>query len=156
MDHPPFGERHVGCRSAAKVYEKRSGGLVLRRERGFGGAPPGKVRVGYLQLGARCRRARVVDARRLQAARYRGLKGVVTNADVPGRFLKDVCKLTDGAHADLRRQVERLNLSARAYDRILRVARTAADLKGRDAVTGEEVLEAAGYRALDGQNGFWA
>ena len=101
-------------------------------------------------------RARVVDARRLQAARYRGLKGVVTNADVPGRFLKDVCKLTDGAHADLRRQVERLNLSARAYDRILRVARTAADLKGRDAVTEEEVLEAAGYRALDGQNGFWA
>ena len=113
-------------------------------ERADGGEPSAAIR------------ARVVDARRLQAARYRGLKGVVTNADVPGRFLKDVCKLTDGAHADLRRQVERLNLSARAYDRILRVARTAADLKGRDAVTEEEVLEAAGYRALDGQNGFWA
>jgi len=113
-------------------------------ERADGGEPSAAIR------------ARVVDARRLQAARYRGLKGVVTNADVPGRFLKDVCKLTEAAHANLRRQVERLNLSARAYDRILRVARTAADLKGRDAVTEEEVLEAAGYRALDGQNGFWA
>jgi len=113
-------------------------------ERADGGEPSAAIR------------ARVVDARRLQAARYRGLKGVVTNADVPGRFLKDVCKLTEAAHADLRRQVERLNLSARAYDRILRVARTAADLKGRDAVTEEEVLEAAGYRALDGRNGFWA
>ena len=88
--------------------------------------------------------------------RGRGLKGVVANADVPSRLLKDVCRLTDAAHAHLRRQVERLNLSARAYDRILRVARTAADLKGREAVTEEEVLEAAGYRALDRENGFWA
>jgi magnesium chelatase family protein len=101
-------------------------------------------------------RERVVNARRIQAARYRGLKGVVANADVPSRLLKDVCRLTDAAHAHLRRQVERLNLSARAYDRILRVARTAADLKGREAVTEEEVLEAAGYRALDRENGFWA
>ncbi len=113
-------------------------------ERADGGEPSAAIR------------ARVVDARRLQAARYRGLKGVVTNADVPGRFLKDVCKLTEAAHAHLRRQMERLNLSARAYDPILRVARTAADLKGRDAVTEEDVLEAAGYRALDGRNGFWA
>jgi len=101
-------------------------------------------------------RERVVNARRIQAARYRGLKGVVANADVPSRLLKDVCRLTDAAHAHLRRQVERLNLSARAYDRILRVARTAADLKGREAVSEEEVLEAAGYRALDRENGFWA
>ena len=148
------------CRQAQILkYQRRVSGPLLDRidiqtgvvavpvrdlERVDGGEPSAAIR------------ARVVDARRLQAARYRGLKGVVTNADVPGRFLKDVCKLTDGAHADLRRQVERLNLSARAYDRILRVARTAADLKGRDVVTGEEVLEAAGYRALDGQNGFWA
>lgn len=96
-------------------------------------------------------------ARRIQAERYRDMTGVVTNADVKGRFLPDVCRLSVAAQDRLRHVIERLNLSARAYDRILRVARTIADLRGAEGVEDADVMEAANYRKLDESgNAFWA
>ena len=103
-------------------------------------------------------RERVLAARERQRERYRGLGVAVTNAVVKSRHLPDACKLTVGMRVELVRMIDKLNLSARAYDKVLRVARTIADLAGSDAVTGEHLLSAALYRRLDvrGENSFWA
>ena len=94
-------------------------------------------------------RARVVRAREVQAARFRCAQGVHTNAMMNAAMLREYCRPDAASAALLERAMERLNLSARAYDRILKVARTIADLAGRDTVAA-----AAGYavqRATDGR-----
>lgn len=102
-------------------------------------------------------RERVIRAREIQVERYKNTPGVVSNADIPGRYLRDVCKMTVGAALEMRRRMELLNLSARAYTRVLKVARTVADLAGHDMVDMDDVMEAASYRKLDGAGqGFWA
>ncbi len=102
-------------------------------------------------------RAEVVRARQIQAERYRDRPGILTNADVKSRDLSAVCQLDANAQENLRRTIERLNLSARAYDRILRVSRTIADLRGAVRVEEADVMEAAGYRQLDDEGrSFWA
>jgi magnesium chelatase family protein len=99
----------------------------------------------------------VVAARALQRERYRGMPGISTNADAKSRDLKDICRLDEKAARKFREQLERLRFSARAYDRVLRVARTCADLKGRADVAEEDVFRAAQYRQLDnGSDSFWA
>ena len=100
-------------------------------------------------------RERVVRARQIQAERYRGQRGVLTNADAKSRDLRDICRLTVAAQQEIRDDLVRMNFSARAYDRILRVARTAADLAGRADVSRDDVMQAAGYRMLD-DGSFWA
>ena len=77
-------------------------------------------------------RGRVIAARTLQRERYRALPGVRCNAQLPGSALRKFCPLTPAAERILRGAFERLGYSARAYDRILRVARTAADLDGSE------------------------
>ena len=99
-------------------------------------------------------RERVMAARRIQTERYRGMRGVLTNADAKSRDLNDICKLTAKAAEEIRKTLERLNLSARAYDRVLRVARTSADLRGDVNVTESDIMDASGYRMLDMK--FWA
>ncbi len=103
-------------------------------------------------------RARVVRAREIQLQRYQGIHGVTTNAEAKSRMLKDICRLTHSAVIEVHRTIERLGLSARAYDRILRVARTIADLEGLSDVNSNCILEAASYRRLDqnGSRSFWA
>lgn len=104
-------------------------------------------------------RSRVMRAREIQRQRYAGQPGVITNADAKGRDLRDICRLTVTAADEIRETIDRLSLSARAYDRVLRVARTIADLEGKEEVDRESVMEAVSYRQLDRQesNGnFWA
>lgn len=101
-------------------------------------------------------RKRVLAAREIQTRRYRNSPGVITNADVKSRYLRDVCKLTASGNEEVQRTIDALKLSARAYDRILRVARTIADLAGRDQVERSDVFEAATYRRLDqSSDSFW-
>ena len=101
-------------------------------------------------------RKRVLKARALQAERYRDMPGVLTNADVKSRDLVRVCHLSDAQREELVRTIERLNISARAYDKVLRVARTLADLAGSEAVRNEDILAAVAYRNLDNEeNSFW-
>jgi magnesium chelatase family protein len=93
-------------------------------------------------------RDRVVAARRIQRARYAGLRGIVCNAHVSGRWLDPQTGIAPAARAMLVRAAERLSLSARGYHRVIKVARTIADLDGDDAVSETSVAEALRYRPV--------
>lgn len=97
-------------------------------------------------------RERVVRAREVQQRRFRGVEGVHTNAMMNAAMLREYCRPDAAGAALLERAMERLSLSARAYDRILKVARTIADLAGREQITAQEIAEAVGYRSLDRGN----
>ncbi len=91
---------------------------------------------------------RVNAARELQKARF-GDSGIVANAMIPTARLKELCPLTDAARNMLKGAFERLGLSARAYDRLLKVARTVADLGGSEVIDTAHIAEAIQYRSLD-------
>ncbi len=91
---------------------------------------------------------RVDQARKIQQERYRGTN-VTCNADIQGDLIKRYCALTPSASKLLQTIFERLTLSARGYDRILKVSRTIADLKGHELIMDDDIAEAAQYRALD-------
>ena len=93
-------------------------------------------------------RARVEAAREIQRIRFAGT-GITCNAYIPPAYMGETCRM-DGEAADfMRRSFERLGLTARSHDRILRVARTIADLDGADAIARRHIAEAVQYRALD-------
>ena len=94
-------------------------------------------------------RERVVRAREVQRDRFRGIEGVHTNAMMTGRMVREYCSVGAEARTLLERAMERLSLSARAYDRILKVARTIADLAGDEGIGPAHIAEAIGYRSLD-------
>lgn len=91
---------------------------------------------------------RVLAARKLQADRYEG-KGFYCNAQLPSRMLRQVCRLEPGAQSTLKSAFDRLGLSARAYNRVLKVSRTIADLAGSETIGVVHVAEALQYRSLD-------
>jgi len=95
-------------------------------------------------------RARVVEARSRQVARFTGRK-INCNARMGSRELKQFVQLEEMTAQLLKNAMTEYNLSARAYDRILKVSRTLADLAGREQVVHEDVLEAIQYRSLDRQ-----
>ena len=97
-------------------------------------------------------RERVVRAREVQEARFRDAEGVHTNSMINSAMLRDYCRIDAASAALLERAMERLSLSARAYDRILKVARTIADLAGRADIAREDIAEAINYRSLDRGN----
>ncbi len=96
-------------------------------------------------------RKRVVDARQRQQARFAGKKSVTCNARMGPRELKSYCALEESSKELLKFAMSDLNLSARAYDRILKVARTIADLAGSEKITNDHISEAIQYRSLDRQ-----
>ncbi len=98
-------------------------------------------------------RERVMRAREVQARRFAGLEGVHTNAMMNSAMLRDYCRPDESGAQLLERAMERLSLSARAYDRILKVARTIADLADREQISSQDIAEAIGYRSLD--RGTW-
>ena len=93
-------------------------------------------------------RARVVRAREIQARRFQGL-GIYTNTMMSSAMLRKFCPLSEAARRLLDAAMERLQLSARAYDRIIKVARTIADLAGSEHIESQHISEAIGYRSLD-------
>lgn len=94
-------------------------------------------------------RERVIAARKIQAERYAENPGIYSNAQMGSRELKIICQLNEPAQILLKKAMERLNLSARAYDRILKVARTIADLGNNQHIKTEHIAEAIQYRNLD-------
>ena len=98
-------------------------------------------------------RNRVIQAREIQQERLKDL-GIHSNAMMGSQMVKDVCKINDAGRILLKTAMERLGLSARAYDRILKVSRTIADLAGKDDIQIEHLAEAIQYRSLDREG--WA
>ncbi|TAH28868.1 MAG: ATP-binding protein [Cytophagales bacterium] len=97
-------------------------------------------------------RERVIKAREIQTERFKGYEGVYSNAMMPSSLVKEVCVINSAGKILLKTAMERLGLSARAYDRILRVARTIADLLGSVDIKTEHIAEAIQYRSLDRDN----
>jgi magnesium chelatase family protein len=95
-------------------------------------------------------RARVVRARERQAERFRGLKRkVFANGQMRNADIRRFCPLDEEGDGLLRRAVEKFDLSARGYFRVLKVARTIADLQGAETIAAACVQEALQYRSLD-------
>ena len=94
-------------------------------------------------------RKRVTRAREIQANRFSELEKVHYNAQMTTKQIRKYCKLNPASLELLKKAMERLNLSARAYDRILKVARTIADLEGSEDIIGDHISEAIQYRSLD-------
>ncbi|MBK8584671.1 MAG: YifB family Mg chelatase-like AAA ATPase, partial [Bacteroidetes bacterium] len=92
-------------------------------------------------------RDRVVRAREIQAVRFTGMNGMYANAQMGSKLLHSVCELTEDGRTLLKTAMERLGLSARAYDRILKVSRTIADLDGSEDIKTEHLAEAIQYRS---------
>jgi magnesium chelatase family protein len=99
-------------------------------------------------------RARVVAARQRQYERFKDKPKITCNARMGPKELKAFCELDESTKELLKNAMADLNLSARAYDRILKVARTIADLAGTEKISSDHVSEAIQYRSLDRQ--LWA
>lgn len=99
-------------------------------------------------------RERVIKAREIQTRRFDGQPAVYCNAMMPSNMVKEVCGLQESGRTLLKTAMERLGLSARAYDRILKVSRTIADLEAAADIRVEHLAEAIQYRSLDREG--WA
>ena len=94
-------------------------------------------------------RRRVTEARRVQAARFKGRKGLYANADMQSKEIREFCRLDSAFEDLLKMAISKIGLSARAYDRVLKVGRTIADLAGVADIRPEHISEAIQYRTLD-------
>ncbi len=94
-------------------------------------------------------RERVIAARTVQQRRFESIKGIYYNAQMSSKHIRQFCKLDSKSKALLKSAMERLNLSARAYDRILKVGRTIADLEAESHILNQHIAEAIHYRSLD-------
>jgi len=99
-------------------------------------------------------RERVIKAREIQKERFKETPEIFNNAMMGSTFTKEVCKINEGGKTLLKTAMERLGLSARAYDRILKVSRTIADLAASEDIKIEHLAEAIQYRSLDREG--WA
>lgn len=98
-------------------------------------------------------RERVQRAREVQRARFAGREQIHANAHMGARDIREFCRVGEGSEALLRTAITRLGLSARAYHRVLKIARTIADLAGAESIETAHVSEAIQYRSLDRHGG---
>lgn len=104
--------------------------------------------------GSREIRKRVINARLIQEVRYENKKGIHCNAQMESNDIQSYCKIDEAGGIILKNAMDRLGLSARAYDRILKVARTVADLDKSETIEAMHLAEAIQFRSLDREG--WA
>ncbi len=153
-----FGSRTASCRckpTDIRRYQNRISGPLLDRL----DMHVEMTEVGYCDISAKAEgessniiRSRVNAAREIQLKRYKEI-GVFANSQLSNRQIKQHCKLDDASEALLKLAFTNLKLSARAYHRILKVARTIADLERADVICENHIAEAIQYRSLDGK--YW-
>jgi predicted ATPase with chaperone activity len=97
---------------------------------------------------------RVLKAREMQAERFKDLPNIFSNAQMPSRMVREVCQIDAAGQILIKKAMEKLQLSARAYDRILKVARTAADLNGKEKVEIGHLAEAIHFGVWIGKIGW--
>ena len=97
---------------------------------------------------------RVIRAREIQEERFKDVPDVYCNAHMPSRMVQEICTVSPAGIALVKKAMEKLQLSARAFDRILKVARTAADLADSPDIKIEHLAEAIHFRSLDREG--WA
>ena len=150
FNHP---ERACSCPPGAvqKYLNKVSGPLLDRIDLHVEVTP-----VSFNELSAAVKgensasiRDRVIAAREIQATRFSDMAGVYSNAQMGSSALKDICRINNVGQNLLKVAMTKLNLSARAYDRILKVSRTIADLSASADILPEHLAEAIHYRSLD-------
>lgn len=144
-----FGDPNRECRCTPPMiqrYVSKISGPLLDRIDIHVEAPPVKYRELHESAPAESSaeiRARVERAREIQVRRG------FTNARMPSKMIREHCKLDAAGERTLETAVQRMGLSARAHDRILKVSRTIADLAGQEQITVRELAEAVQYRSLD-------
>lgn len=99
-------------------------------------------------------RERVITARKMQEERFKDRPGLYANAQMEPQMVQEICVINDVGKNLLKRAMQKLNLSARAYDRIIKVSRTIADLAGSEEIKTEHLAEAIQFRSLDRED--WA
>jgi magnesium chelatase family protein len=99
-------------------------------------------------------RERVIKAREIQSERFKDLEEIYSNAMMPPQMVKEICTINEAGKTLLKTAMEKLRLSARAYDRILKVSRTIADLAESREIKIEHLAEAIQFRSLDREG--WA
>ncbi len=97
-------------------------------------------------------RSRVIEARQIQEKRFEEIPGIYCNAQMPVKILRKFCQLDEASNLLLKNAMEKLGLSARAFDRILKVSRTIADIDKQPRIRAEHLAEAIQYRSLDRDN----
>ena len=154
-NHP---DRECTCPPGAvqKYLNKVSGPLLDRIDLHVEVTPVGFSELSNLSNGedSASIRRRVILARDIQTDRYKEIEGTYCNAQMNARMLKEICIIDGSSQNLLKTAMNRLNLSARAYDRILKVARTIADLANSTSIKAEHIAEAIQYRSLDREG--WA
>ena len=98
-------------------------------------------------------RERVIKARNIQSERYKEKEGLYHNAMLPSNLIQEYCSIPQAAQLLLRSAMQKLNLSARAHDKILKLSRTIADLAGSESIMVEHIAEAIHFRSLDREGG---
>jgi magnesium chelatase family protein len=147
------GESHSSPREIQKYLGRISGPLLDRIDLHIE-VPPVKFReISGDRTGETSAQIRdhVVAARQLQHERFKNKPKITCNARMGSKELKAFCALDDATKELLKMAMAELNFSARAYDRILKVARTIADLAGSENILSEHISEAIQYRSLDRQ-----
>jgi magnesium chelatase family protein len=154
-NHP---ERKCSCPPGAvqKYLNKISGPLLDRIDLHVEVTPVPFSELSLRQEGESSEsiRQRVMEAREIQTQRFREISGLYCNAQMSSKLIRKVCQLERTGEQLLKHAMEKLNLSARAYDRILKVSRTIADLQAAPSILNEHLAEAIQYRSLDREG--WA